>query len=114
MTERVTVWSQLNDQQWQELRSKVDWMSAPAMHEHVDALMGGVNWIDYARDRYLAPLAAAFGVADRRGTRGLNMLSVGCGNGWIDMHCLDAGWPVRRIHCLEYDSTLLSAATENL
>ena len=84
------------------------------MHNHLAQLMGGKNWIVYARDHHLKPLAEKCSQANTRGGKGIEMLSVGCGNAWVDMHCLDGGWPVRSIHCLEYDRNLLAAAKENL
>lgn len=112
MVNKSNVWSKLNDQEWLDLRSKLDWMSAPWMHHHVTQLMGGLGWIDYARDTHLKPLAN--NRAQNNVNNGLEMLTLGCGNAWVEMHCLEAGWPISRLHCAEYDESLLQEAQNKL
>ncbi len=102
-----TVWSGLADADWVAARQKIDWMSAPYMHEHVQALMGGTHWIEHAREKHLLPLAARLGKSP---PNGLNVISIGCGSGWIEKHVLGGKWPIRKLTCVEYDATLLESA----
>jgi SAM-dependent methyltransferase len=84
------------------------------MHDHVRLTMGTTKWIEYARDAHLIPLADKLKAANPDEAYGVDLMSIGCGNGWIEKNILAAGWPIRRILCLEYDTDLLRSAEENL
>lgn len=113
-TESSTAWRKLLDKDWQELNSKIDWMAAPGMYGHVSAVMGNVNWVEYARDFHLLPLRERLYPGTDVGEQGLNIVSIGCGQGLIEKYLFESGWPIGQILCLDYDSQLLEAAKENL
>lgn len=102
-----TAWRKILNKDWVSIRKQVDWMSAPLMHDYIARLLGGKPWLEYIRDKHLVPLSAS------KQTK-LDMLSVGCGDGWIEKNLLDAKWPIQEIVCLEYDGALLKKAEENL
>jgi len=112
--EGKTIWSQLCDPNWIERNRQIDWMYAPYMGDHVRLTMGGTSWIEYARDAHLIPLADKLQARNHDEAYGLDLMTIGCGNGWIEKNILAAGWPIRRILCLEYDAQLLRSAEESL
>ena len=117
MDDYQTTWRQALDDDWSERRARIDWMSIPRMHDHVNEVMtGGTraengDWIDYSlRSHLRRPLERR----DRHGPEGLSLVSFGCGPGTIEQEFLRRGWPIERIVCREYDTDLLSRARDNL
>jgi SAM-dependent methyltransferase len=97
---------------WQELRKKIDWMSAPYMAEYVNGLVSerslsnGGHWSLYARNKYVQPLADQHdGI--------LQMVSLACGSGHIEESLIkEFGWPITEFLGLEYDDQLRATAEE--
>lgn len=113
-----STWRQVLGENWEEYRSRTDWMGIPAMHKHVAELMTGlpasraIDWLDYSLHNYLRPLAQRLGAGDAN--RKLSLVSFGCGNGQVEQAVLERGWPVGRIVCREFDPALLEKAKQNL
>src|ERR1700737_3844164 len=84
------------------------------MGDNVRLTMGGPSWMKYARDAPFTPLADKLQARNHDEAYGLDLMTIGCGNGWIEKNILAAGWPIRRILCLEYDAQLLRSAEESL
>jgi SAM-dependent methyltransferase len=119
MNEYKTIWRQVLADDWSERRARTDWMGIPQMHDHVNEVMtGGTraengDWIDYSLRSHLRRLLER---RDPHGskTKGLSLVSFGCGPGTIEQEFLRRGWPIDRIVCREYDTELLSRARQNL
>jgi SAM-dependent methyltransferase len=119
MDEYKTTWRQALAADWSERRARIDWMSIPQMHDHVNEVMtGGTraengDWIDYSLRSHLGRLLER---RELRGSKikGLSLVSFGCGAGAIEQEFLRRGWPIDRIVCREYDTDLLSRARDNL
>ena len=97
-------WSEMLSDDWAERRRITNWKGLPQVHHYCNALMGAapnMDWIDYARDNHLAPLA--------RG-KGLSLVSFGCGTGEIEHAFIKRGWPISRVVLREYDAALLKNA----
>ena len=108
--DEVTATRATQSQSWIDMNARIDWMTAPGMGDYVNSLVSGRmladggHWALHALHGHIAPLA------QRRGA-GLSMLSLGCGDGHIEMALIQQfGWPVRRFAGLEYDSVLREAA----
>lgn len=105
--------------EWQEMRRKLDWMSAPHMPAYVNGLVSGQamdaggHWAVYAERTYVTPLA------ERRSSGLFNkptltMVSLGSGSGHIESGLLGRfKWPVSRWLGLEYDQALREHAAES-
>jgi SAM-dependent methyltransferase len=96
--------------EWQELKSKIDWMHAPGMADYVNGLVSGKSlakgghWAEYARLNHIQPLAA------KRGRR-LSMISFACGSAHIEESLVSQfHWPISHLVGLEYDSKLRAHA----
>jgi SAM-dependent methyltransferase len=96
--------------EWQELKSKIDWMHAPEMAEYVNGLVSGTplnyggHWADYARKTHIETLANRLG-------RPLSMVSFACGSGHIEESLIGQfQWPISELQGLEYDSKLRATA----
>lgn len=110
--EQQSTWRQILEENWDEMRSQLDWMGLDQMHDHVAMVqLGGPrsvvgDWIEHAKTVYLDPLANRLG-------RKLNMVSFGCAVGSIERAVLERGWPIGRLVFREYDAELLEAARAN-
>ncbi|MCC2641903.1 MAG: SAM-dependent methyltransferase [Nitrospira sp.] len=96
--------------EWQELKSKIDWMHAPRMADYVNGLVSGKSlsegghWAEYARINHIQPLAV------KRGRR-LSMVSFACGSAHIEESLIaQFHWPISRLVGLEYDGQLRAHA----
>ena len=98
---------------WKRRQQKLDWMSAPGMADYVNALVSGKplsqggHWATYAASQHVEPLA-------KRRTRGLSMLSLGCGSGHIERSLVDQfDWPIHDLLGLEFDSEMRRVAHQH-
>jgi SAM-dependent methyltransferase len=103
-------WTSLLGSEFAETHRALDWYGAPGIKEYATKLAGG-DWKIHARDAYLVDLAAKRRAA---GASGLSMVSFGCGAGDTEKLCLDLGWPIASLTCLELNPTLLAAAETTL
>ena len=121
---KVGAWRMMLSKEYEDALSKTDWLSAPSMFNYRSKLVSGKDesdgggWEYYANDRHLIPLlehrieedSNAF--AAQTTEKGLSMLSVGCGDGRIEEHLLNCGWPIGQLVGLEYDTELLRKASD--
>jgi SAM-dependent methyltransferase len=108
--ENVTATRTTLNSDWNEMRKKIDWMSAPGMAEYVNSLVSGKSlndnghWAHYANEMHLNPFF------ERRG-RKLDMVSLACGSGHIEASLIQSfNWPIASLLGLEYDDQLRAVA----
>ncbi len=108
--EQTTATRATQSEEWMALNAKADWMFTPGMADYVNRLVSGIplaaggHWALHANKHHLQALAV------KRG-RPLRMLSLGCGNGHIELALIkEFGWPIGELTGLEYDSALREAA----
>jgi SAM-dependent methyltransferase len=115
-----STWRQALDENWDQVRALTDWMGIPTMHDHVAEMHTGGSrekngdWVDYSLTHHIGPLAERLAARDGRPDRKLSMVSFGCGTGEIERQVLDRGWPIGRLVCREFDTSLLDRAQLNV
>jgi len=106
--EGSTAWKKMLEPEYQGRVRSLDWFGAPGIPAYAREL-AGCDWLEHARDSYLIPLATKRREASGNPAAGLSMISFGCGASDTEVRCLQYGWPIEKMACLELDRSLLAA-----